>query len=169
MLLKCVDRSGYVQKKKPGETVLGMHFLLNKLEKRRWVRRRLGKRKRGMKTLTAVLCEGLCMASCQEKQGPSKVGNLISAESCSRKRHSSGGRGADPQPWRTPKIYSPKTPPLLPLSKASMYLHSHSLQVRTTVHPPVFSDFPGLEFRPKIFVWEASHFTLAFAYRGEGQ
>ncbi len=53
--------------------------------------------------------------------------------------------------------------------KASMYLHSHSLQVRTTVHPPVFSDFPGLEFRPKIFVWEASHFTLAFAYRGEGQ
>lgn len=29
--------------------------------------------------------------SCQEKQGPSKVGNLISAESCSRKRCSSGG------------------------------------------------------------------------------
>lgn len=47
MLLKCVqceDRSGYVhqkkKKKKPGERVLGMLFLSNEWEKRRWVRRR---------------------------------------------------------------------------------------------------------------------------------
>ncbi len=168
MLLKCVDRSGYDQKN-PWWDSTGDAFSFEQIRKTEVGEEKTGKEKTRDEDSDSSSLWGSVHGLCQEKQGPSKVGNLISAESCSRKRHSSGGRGADPQPWRTPKIYSPKTPPLLPLSKASMYLHSHSLQVRTTVHPPVFSDFPGLEFRPKIFVWEASHFTLAFAYRGEGQ
>lgn len=85
---------------------------------------------------------------CQEKQGPSKVGNLISAESCGRKRCSSGGRGADPQPWSTPKIFSPQN------TSVSSSLKSLYVSPSVPFWPPgqdhslssglcIFSDFPG--------------------------
>lgn len=112
---------------------------------------------------------------CQEKQGPSKVGNLISAESCGRKRCSSGGRGADPQPWSTPKIFSPQN------TSVSSSLKSLYVSPSVPFWPPgqdhslssglcIFSDFPGYSSvqGQKSFVWEVSHFTLALAYRVKG-
>lgn len=158
--------------KNPGETVLGMLFLLNEWKKRRWVRRRLRKRKRGMKTLTAVLCEGLCMARAKKNKARARLGIWFQPRAAAGNAAPPGEGCRSTAMAHFQNLLSQNTSPSS--SFKSLYVSPSFPFSPGQDHSPstglcIFSDSPGLEFRPKSFVWEASHFTLAFAYRGEGQ
>lgn len=91
------------------------------------------KRKRGMKTLTAVLCECLCLARAKKNKALARLGIWFQPRAAAGNAAPPGGGVQIHSHGVLPKSTLPKHLHLF--LKYLMYLcHSHSLQVRTTVH-----------------------------------
>lgn len=172
MLLKCVqceDRSGYIHKKTwweiTGDAV--PHKPMRKTvgeEETRMETRKGRKRKRGMKSLTAVLCECLCVARAKKNKAQARLGIWFQL------RAKAGNAAPGGEGCRSTAIEHSSTSTLCKSIYASLLFLFSSGQV----HSPstglcIFSDFPGLGFRPKKHCLEGITFHTCACLQGEEQ